>query len=113
MANARLRIEWIDEPIIIETDTDGNYSGVLVKNIDRLLAYHRGEQEITYDVVSFSPPIAESTINSSNDVMIVVKEMEADTFFHAKVVVRASPDVGAAPVDKTFYATFRNPRDKK
>ena len=83
---------------------DRNYSGVLVKNIDRLLAYHRGEQEITYDVVSFSPPIAETTINSSNDVMIVVKEMEADAFCHVIVVVSASPDVGAAPDAKAELA---------
>lgn len=83
MANVRQRIEWIDEPIIIETDTDGNY-----------------------------PPIAEATINSSNDVMIVVKDMEADTFCHAKVVVRASPDVVQLLSIKLFMLLSVNPESK-
>ena len=121
MANARQRIEWIDEPIIIETDTDGNYSGVLVKNIDRLLAWPRGEDiKITYYVERILPPVDHAWINDALDLMIVVKDMEADSF-QTQIVVSASADVSSAkievvdagPIEKTFYITFRKPRDKK
>lgn len=118
MANVKHGIEWIDEPIIIETDTDGNYSGVLVKNIDRLLAYSRGEDiKITYYVERVFPPVDHAWINEALDLMIVVKNMEADTF-QTSLVVSADADVSAAstevlyagPIEKTFYITFRKKR---
>jgi hypothetical protein len=121
MAKVKQRIEWIDEPIIIETDTDGNYRGVLVKNIDRLLAWHRGENiKITYYVERILPPVDHAWINEALDLMIVVKEMDADSF-QTTLVVSAYADVSAAkieventgPIEKTFYITFRKPRDKK
>ena len=112
-------IEWTDEPIIIKTDTDGNYSGVLVKDIDRLLAWPRGEDiKITYYVERIFPPVDHAWINEALDLMIVVKDMEADTF-QTQIVVSASADVSSAstkvlytgPIEKTFYITFRKPRE--
>ena len=113
-------IEWTDEPIIIKTDTDGNYSGVLVKDIDRLLAWPRGEDvKITYYVERTLPPVDHAWINEALDLMIVVKDMEADSF-QTQIVVSASADVSAAastrvlytgPIEKTFYITFRKPRE--
>ena len=125
MAKVRQRMEWIDEPIIIETDTDGNYSGVLVKKIDRLLARPRAENiKIKYYLSSFSRPVDHAWINEALDLMVVVKNMEADssqTFIvvsaDADIVVSADADknefVNAFPIEKTFYITFRKPRDKK
>ena len=119
MGKVRQGIEWIDEPIIIETDTDGNYSGVLVKNIDRLLAWPRGEDiKITYYVERILPPVDHAWINEALDLMIVVKDMEADSF-QTHLVVSASADVSSAsievlyagPIEKTFYITFRKPRE--
>ena len=83
---ARPWIAWFDEEIDILTDPDGNYSGVLVEKIDRLLGYHRGikgiKSDVTFEVgsifairdvgkVEMHPPFSSVTINENNDLMCI------------------------------------------
>lgn len=107
MANGHMKeLAWIDIPIEITTDRDGNYDGVLIKRIDRFLVYQgeKGEKDVQYEIVDVSHPMSQATINDRNDIMIVIENMEAD---NAGAVVEVRAFTETATASKMFRIEIR------